>query len=81
MEEKTAILTCPQCEIRLIEAANAMRRHGSQMTAAIEWARTDPSEEQKQEIKASVVASFKDAQAAWDVYPEHLRGHGILPSL
>jgi len=62
----------------MTDAANAMRRHGSHMTTAVQLAQTDLSEEQRQEIAAGVGASFEEAQAAWDTYREHLIEHGFL---
>ena len=40
---KAGIRLCPQCERRMTEAANAMRRHGSKMVADIQLAKTDLS--------------------------------------
>jgi hypothetical protein len=37
------------------------------------------AEEQRQEFTAELVASFNEAQSAWDAYCEHLIKHGILP--
>ena len=44
--------------------ANAMRRHGSQMYAAIELAKTDLTEEERQEAGVKLRESFKEAHAA-----------------
>ena len=57
-----------------------MRRHGSQMAAARELAKTDLSEEQRQEATTNLVASFNEAQRAWNAYRDHLRDHGLLPA-
>ena len=62
------------------DAANAMRRHGSQMFAAIELAKTDLSEEERQETGANLVTSFIEAEREWNTYREHLIKHGILPT-
>jgi hypothetical protein len=62
------------------QVANAMRRHGSQMAAARELAKTDLSEEQRQEATTNLVASFNEAQRAWNAYRDHLRDHGLLPA-
>lgn len=56
-----------------------MRRHGSQMAAAIQLANTDLSEEERQGTAARLAESFNEAQSAWDTYREHLIEHGILP--
>jgi hypothetical protein len=37
-----------------------------------------PTEEQRQEFVAKLVASFNAAQSAWDSYREHLIKHGLL---
>ncbi|MFL6305557.1 MAG: hypothetical protein ACJ72H_18655 [Candidatus Sulfotelmatobacter sp.] len=37
-----------------------------------------PTEEQRQEFVARLVASFNAAQSAWDSYREHLAKHGLL---
>ena len=60
--------------------ANTMRRHGSQMFAAIQLAKTDLSEEERQGSGANLVTSFNEAQRAWDAYREHLSKHGVLPT-
>jgi hypothetical protein len=72
---------CQGCEQRLTEASTAMRRHASHMNQAIEMARRGPTEEEKKDIRATLVASFNDAQSAWDTYRDHITEHGLLPSL
>jgi hypothetical protein len=37
-----------------------------------------PTEEQRQEFVAKLVASFNAAQSAWDSYREHLIKHGLV---
>ena len=37
-----------------------------------------PTEEQREEFVARLVASFNAAQSAWDTYREHLIKHGLL---
>ena len=77
---KARIRACPGCELQMNNVANAMRRHGSQMAAALEFAKTDLTEEQRQEIGASLAASLNEAQSAWDAYREHLIQHGLIPA-
>ena len=77
---KARIRVCPGCNHRMTDAANAMRRHGSQMDAAIQSAQTDLTEEMRQEIGARLVSSLKEAQEAWDAYRNHLAQHGIIPA-
>ena len=77
---KARIRICPECEHRMTAVANAMRRHGRHMLAAIELAKTDLSEKERQETGVELRESFKEAQAAWDAYREHLIKHGILPT-
>ena len=70
---------CPDCERRLTEASQAMRRHATDMSKAIQLVRNGGgSEEQRQELTARLLASFDDAQSAWDTYREHLIEHGLL---
>ncbi len=56
-----------------------MRRHASLMDRAIYMATGGSTEEQRQDVGANLVATFNEAQSAWDAYREHLREHGILP--
>jgi len=56
-----------------------MLRHSAEMQTAIEMRRRGkPSEKQRQEFVARLVASFDAAQSAWDAYREHLIKHGLL---
>ena len=73
---------CPGCERRLTEASQAMRRHATDMSSAIQLLVRNGggSEEQRQDFKARLLASFNDAQSAWDAYREHLIMHGLLPA-
>lgn len=73
------ISICPGCEQRLTTASNAMRRHAEEMNTAISSVQTGLTEEQVDEYKIRLIASFNDAQTAWDAYRAHLREHGILP--
>jgi hypothetical protein len=57
-----------------------MRRHASMMSKAIELAEGNPTEAQRQEFRVNLVATFDDAQSAWDAYRTHLVQHGLLPS-
>ena len=71
---------CPGCEQRLTEATQAMRRHAADMGNAVYSARSGGlTEEQRQDFKNILVASFNEAQSAWDAYREHLIEHGLLP--
>jgi uncharacterized protein YciW len=49
----------------------------SYMTAAINLARTELSEEERLEMGARVTASLNEAQVAWDTYRQRLAEHGI----
>ena len=70
---------CDGCEQRLREASIAMRHHGEDMHEAISLRQSEkPTEEQRQEFVARLVASFNAAQSAWDSYHEHLSKHGLL---
>jgi hypothetical protein len=49
------------------------------MKRAIELTRSGGlTEEAKEDFRARLVASFNDAQSAWDTYRGHLIEHGIL---
>lgn len=75
------ISVCPGCERRLTEASQAIRRHATDMSKAIQWVQNGGgSEEQRQAFKARLLASFNDGQSAWDAYREHLIEHGLLPA-
>ncbi len=70
---------CSRCDQRLRQASIAMRRHGTDMETAIRMKQSGkPTEEQRQEFVARLVASFNAAQSAWDSYREHLIKHGLL---
>jgi hypothetical protein len=73
-------IICPGCDELLTEVSNTMRHHATVMRTAIELAKIGPTEEQRKDITNSLVASFNDAQAAWDAYRSHLIEHGVLPA-
>ena len=77
------ILICEDCEQRLTEASNLVHRHARQMHSAIHVAGGSPTEELQELLRHSLVASFREAQSAWDAYCEHLaKNHGsLLPPL
>jgi hypothetical protein len=79
-DAKARIRSCDNCDHLMNNAAYAMRRHETQMAAARQLAKTDLSEEQRQEAITNLVASFYEAQRAWNAYRDHLREHGILPA-
>jgi tryptophan 2,3-dioxygenase len=76
---KARIRSCGNCERLMDHVTQAMRRHGSDMVAARQLAKTDLTEEQRQEARTVLVASFNEAQRAWNAYRDHLRKHGLLP--
>ena len=74
--------TCPACELRLTDVVTAMRHHHAVASQALTLARSGgATEEQKHDSASAIVATFDDAQLAWDAYREHLIGHGFLLSL
>jgi phage gpG-like protein len=77
---KARIRSCDNCDLLMNHVASAMRRHGTQMFAARQLAKTDLNEEQRQEATTNLVASFYEAQRAWNAYGDHLREHGLLPT-
>ena len=71
---------CVGCEKRMEEASNAMRRHAGQMNCALDSVRGGRlTEQERQDLKVSLSASFNEAESAWNAYREHLTEHGILP--
>ena len=77
---KARIRICPECEHQMTAVANAMRRHGREMYAAIELAKTDLSEKERQDAGVRLRESFNEAHSAWNAYREHLIKHGLLPT-
>lgn len=77
---KARIRSCDNCDHLMDHVASAMRHHGSQMARARQLAKTDLNEEQRQEATTNLVASFDEAQRAWNAYRDHLREHGLLPA-
>ena len=76
------IRVCLECDKLLTEASDAMRRHAGDMTVGMFLIhRGDLTEEAREDFKTRLVASFADAQSAWDAYRKHLREHGILPEV
>ena len=73
------IRVCHGCEQYLTTASDAMRRHAEDMRSAISSVQTGLTEEEIDQYKARLVASFNEAQSAWEAYRAHLREHGILP--
>jgi hypothetical protein len=81
--DKTAdvkMQVCNACEQRLSAAAHAMRRHATQVLQAIEIGRKNPADDVRQQQRALIYASFKETQAAWNAYRDHLVEHGLLTS-
>jgi len=76
------IQVCLECDKLLTEASDAMRRHAGDMTVGMFLIhRGDMTEAVRQDFRTRLVASFKDAQSAWDTYRRHLLDHGILPEV
>ena len=70
---------CSQCKHLLTETAHAMRRHAKVMETALKLRDTgEPTEEQRRDFPARLVATFEEAQSAWNAYREHLFEHGFL---
>jgi uncharacterized protein YecT (DUF1311 family) len=68
---------CTSCEQKLNEAAHEIRHHATQVLEAINFARSGPSDEEREQNRAMISASFKQAQEAWIAYRDHLGEHGI----
>src|SRR5262245_22549371 len=73
------ITICADCTEKMTQVMHAIRYHNSDMHKAIELNRDGhPTEELRRELAPRLVASFNEAQAAWDAYRDHLIGHGLL---
>jgi hypothetical protein len=73
-------IICLGCKKVLDEASNAIRRHASLMEMVFGFVRKGvATEEQVSDFRTRLVASFNEAQLAWDAYREHLSEHGLLP--
>jgi hypothetical protein len=73
------IRICPGCEESLSTASDAIRRHAEDMQSTLSLVPSELTEEQIDQYKIKLIASFNEAQSAWDAYRAHLREHGILP--
>ena len=73
---------CPLCEKLLDKACDAVRHHAAVMNTAVSLVRSgEVTEEQRQDYKTSLQASFNDAQSQWEAYREHLVEHGLVPKV
>jgi len=79
LTDMARIYLCPGCEQTLATASDAIRRHAKDMEAAISAVHAGLTEERVLKHKTTLIASFYDAQSAWDAYRTHLKEHGILP--
>jgi hypothetical protein len=71
---------CHGCEQRLMDLSDAVRRHAADVSRALDTARrANPTEEQLDDFRTALFASFNRTEAAWNVYCDHLREHGVLP--
>ena len=73
------IRICPDCEQLLSAASDAMRRHAEDMRTALSLVSATLTDEEIDRYKLKLIASFDDAQSAWEAYRAHLREHGIFP--
>ena len=73
------IRICPGCEEYLTTASEAMRRHAEDMRNAMSSVQRELTEEEIDQYKVRLIASFNQAQSAWEDYRAHLREHGIMP--
>ena len=71
---------CNECDERLIDASDAMRRHSSEMHTALDLARSEKlTDEQQRMFRATLTETLNQAQSAWDAYVKHLAEHGLVP--
>ena len=69
---------CNRCPQVLSEAIMAMSRHRALMERALSLRREgNVTEEQRQEYRVELAATFNEGQSAVDAYRKHLIEHGI----
>ena len=73
------IRICSGCKESLDTASNAIRRHADDMQTALSLVPSELTQEHIDRYKIKLIASFNEAQSAWDAYCDHLREHGIFP--
>lgn len=56
-----------------------MRRHADDMQRSLSTVPSELTEDQIDQYKVKLIASFNEAQSAWEAYRAHLREHGIMP--
>jgi len=73
---------CHRCEELAVEAKTAIRSHARQVELAIDPGRRSRRARVDQEyLRDRILASFREAQSAWDCYREHLSKHGVVPTV
>ena len=72
---------CHECNRRSTAASAAMRRHVKMVNVAIDQDRGQLDRMEQQELKDRILASFVEAQEAWDSYREHLVKHGVVSTV
>jgi hypothetical protein len=69
---------CNGCGERLDDVSSAMRRHASDLSRALDkTAAAKLTEERLDALRTDLFAPFNRAQAAWNVYRDHLIEHGV----
>ena len=72
---------CLRCDERLAEACNALRRTRALWGKGLSYPERMKGLRKCESIfRGRLIASFKEAQTAWDAYPDHLNEHGLLPT-
>ena len=72
---------CYECGKRSNAVSDAMRRHVKVVHVAIDQNGGQLDRIEQQELKDTILASFVEAQAAWDSYREHLVKHGVVSTV
>ena len=55
-----------------------MRRHAADLSRALDMLKADKlTDERLDDLTTMLFASFNQAEAAWNVYRDHLIGHGV----
>jgi len=72
---------CDECVERSTESSNAMRFHARLVQLVNQPGRSRPARVDREYLRDRILASFIEAQSAWDNYREHLIQHGVVPAV
>jgi len=72
---------CHACEELAIEASTAIRLHARRVELANDPGRSRRARSDQEYLRDRILASFLEAQSAWDCYREHIIKHGVVPTV